>query len=279
MTRFITEHRRSCIAAALLLVMLAGILSLCLAKTTPVWPATGKKSGKNGGMTVDYSNCASGYIMVKAPSSKKKLKLRIKKGDEYYNYDISSDDGYVVFPLQMGSGSYTVLLYENKSGNKYAQKGKVTFSAKLSSEYAPFLCPSQYVWYTEKSPAVAKSNELCEGLKTDAEKLQAIRSYMKSNFVYDYIRSITQRDAYLADVDGVFESKTGLCQDFAAIMACMLRVQGIPTQMAIGQVTGNLGTISHAWNYVLIDGKYERVDITAEISGSNNSQYTVEKTY
>lgn len=167
MTRFPCPERRRIAAAVLLLVLLGGILCAVLAQTAPVWPASGKKTAKNGGMTVDYSNCAKGYIMVTAPSSKKRLKVRIKHGDDYYNYDISPGEK-AVYPLQMGSGGYTVLLYENKSGNQYAQKAKVTFNAKLESEYAPFLCPSQYVWYTKSSPAVAKSNELCKGLKTDA---------------------------------------------------------------------------------------------------------------
>lgn len=102
---------------------------------------------------------------------------------------------------------------------------------------------------------------------------------MKKYFMYDYIRSVTQKEAYLGDVDGVFSKKMGLCLDFAVIMACMLRVQGIPTQMAVGQVTGSAGTIGHAWNYVLINGKYVRVDITAEITGGANNQYTIEKIY
>ena len=251
-------------AVILLLVMAGGILSVCLARTAKdcVWPTSGKKTSKDGGFTVDYSHADQGYVMVKAPKSKKKMKVRIKKGDNTYNYDIDSG-ATEVYPLQFGSGTYTLLFYENKSGKQYAQKGKVTVNAKLSDENAAFLCPSQYVWYTESSAAVKKSFELCKNLTTDAEKLEAIRSFMNTYFTYDYIRAVTQKTAYLADIDGVFKGKKGLCLDFAGIMACMLRVQGIPTQVAIGQVTGNLGTISHAWNYVLIDGSYIRVDITA----------------
>lgn len=86
---------------------------------------------------------------------------------------------------------------------------------------------------------------------------------MRSHYLYDYIRSVTQKDAYLADIDGIYAKKSGLCLDFAGTLACMLRVQGIPTKLAVGEVTGSMGTVSHAWNYVLIDGEYVRVDITA----------------
>lgn len=107
------------------------------------------------------------------------------------------------------------------------------------------------------------SHLLCDNLTTDAEKLEAIRNYMRSNFLYDYLRSYTQKDAYVGDIEGCMESKKGLCQDFACITAAMLRVQGIPCQMAVGEVKGNAGTISHAWNYVWINGQYVRVDVTA----------------
>ena len=102
---------------------------------------------------------------------------------------------------------------------------------------------------------------------------------MKNNLMYDYIRSYTQKEAYVGDVDGCFASGQGLCQDLACIMACMLRVQGIPCQMAVGEVLSPSGTMSHAWNYVYIDGEYVRVDITAEICNSVNSKYTPDKLY
>ena len=228
---------------------------------------------------VDYTNAADGYIMVKAPKSKKKLKLRITMGSDSYNYDINGSAEYEVYPLQMGSGTYTVTLFENKSGNQYAQKAKVSVKVSLKDENAAFLCPSQYVWYTKKSSAVTKSEELCKKLSTDKEKLDAIVSFMNSYFSYDFIRSLTQKDAYLGDIDGVWKSRKGLCQDLACILACMLRVQGIPCKLVIGEVTSNSFVIGHAWNLVLIDGEWQRIDITAQISKSNNSKYTASKIY
>jgi len=230
-------------------------------------------------MTVDWSYAERGYIMVKAPQSKKKMKVRVKHGSEQYTYDINGSGNFEVFPLQMGSGGYEILLYENKSGKQYAQKGKVSINVKLSNTNAAFLCPSQYVWYTSSSPAVAKSFEICQGLDSDQAKLDAIRTYMKTNLRYDYIRAATQKDAYLADIDGTFKKQSGLCQDLAAVMTCMLRVQGIPCKLAIGEVSGSTGTVAHAWCYAIIDGQEVRVDITAEISGARNSKYTVEKIY
>ena len=56
----------------------------------------------------------------------------------------------------------------------------------------------------------------------------------------------------------------------------MLRAQGIPTKLVIGYA----GNVYHAWNSVLIDGEYMRLDITSRLKGiSSNQEYTVERYY
>jgi len=268
-------------AMALLLLC---ILMLCLpaagerSNADNVWPETGQVTEVSGMMTVDHSHSDQGYIMVKA-SSKKKLKLRIICNETTYTYDLNGQDRYEVFPLQMGSGSYKIVLYENKSGKQYAQKATVTIKVRLSDENAAFLCPSQYVWYTQVMEAVNKSYELCANCTTDAERVDVILNYMRDYFMYDYVRSVQQKDAYLADIDGCYTNRKGLCMDLAAITSCMLRVQGIPCRMVVGEVANSYNTITHAWNIALIDGKEVRLDITAELMGSTGLTYTPDKIY
>jgi hypothetical protein len=48
---------------------------------------------------------------------------------------------------------------------------------------------------------------------------------------------------YLPDVDAIMEKKRGICFDYAAVMASMLRCQGIPAKL----VTGYAGDAFHAW--------------------------------
>ena len=120
------------------------------------------------------------------------------------------------------------------------------------------------------------SEELCANLTTDEEKLEAVRDFMTRGFVYDYVRALTGPGSYLGDVDGCFETRMGLCQDLAAVAACMLRVQGVPTQLVIGYADNNY----HAWNNVCIDGEYRRLDVTAVLSGfSKDVVYTAERYY
>lgn len=269
---------RHAVIASLMILMGSLVLTAALALSDRlVWPyPSGEKCREKGVMTVDASSVEDGYIMVKREACSSKLKLRISKGDTTYTYDLNSDGLYEVFPLQMGSGSYTCSLYKNVKGNKYSKEAEVDIKANLTNEFAAFLCPSQYVYYTQESPAVQASEEICAGLETDAEKMEAIREYMANGFAYDFVRALTISDAYLGDVDGCFEKRMGLCQDLAVVAACMLRVQGIPTQLVIGYA----GDIYHAWNNVLIDGEYQRLDITAELGGmAPDIVYTAERYY
>lgn len=242
-----------------------------------VWPeASGEETRRKNDLVLDISHMSDGYIMAKSVPTSKKLKLRIARGETIFTYDLNGTGEYEVFPLQLGSGSYTCSLYKNIKSNKYSKEAEVNFSAELSCEEAAFLCPNQYVNYTQDSPAVAKAQEICAGLETDAEKMEAVREFMVKGFAYDYVRALTTPSSYLGDVDGCFESRMGLCQDLAAIAACMLRSQGIPTQLVIGYADD----IYHAWNHVLIDGEYQLLDVTAALNGiPGDAVYTMERYY
>ena len=163
-----------CLAALLLTFVAAG-----LALLGGVWPeASGDKVLKKGSMTVDASHAEQGYIMVRAKAGAKKLKLRISKGKETYTYDLNGQEEYEVFPLQLGSGRYSVSLYKNVKSNRYSKDSEITLNVTLEREDAAFLCPSQYVSYTPDSPAVQASLELCANLSSDEEKVKAVQDFM-----------------------------------------------------------------------------------------------------
>lgn len=228
-----------------------------------------------GDLTVDTSHANEGYIVTKAATIGEKLKIRITKDDVTYTYDHNVSGEEEVLPLQMGSGAYTVSLYKNVVGSRYTRISEIHIKAEMQDANSVFLCPSQYVNYSEDSEAVKKSMEICEGLETDLEKVEAICKYLKNSLVYDYVRAITISKSYLGDIDGCFETRMGLCLDIAALTACMLRVQGIPTQLVIGYV----GDKYHAWNQVLIDGEYMLVDVTAQMSVVSGKDYITERIY
>ena len=208
------------LAAALgLLIVLVGA---ALAAYDAIWP---RQSGTNvltsKSLVVDASNASQGYIMARGDAGNKRLKLRVTQGQYKLTYDLNTSGDYEVFPLQLGDGSYTVELFENVSGKKYSAEGKVSVNVKLDDPYAPFLGPNQYVNYTPDTEAVQTSYELCAGMTDPQEIFETVQAYIKANYLYDYVKAETVKSGTLPDIDGCYESKMGICQDLAAMAACM----------------------------------------------------------
>ena len=268
------RNARRCAAAAALLLCVTGA---ALALYDAIWP---QQSGTNvltsKSLVVDASNASQGYIMAHGDAGGKRLKLRVTQGKYKLTYDLGTAGDYEIFPLQLGDGRYTVELFENVSGKKYSAEGKVTVDVKLDDPYAPFLGPNQYVDYTQDTEAVKTSYELCEG-KTDPQEIfETIRTYIKTNYAYDYGKAATVTTGTLPDIDGCYASKTGICQDLAALAACMLRVQGIPTRLVVGYI----GRMYHAWNVVVLNGEEVLYDPTLELNAVESGQtYTAERYY
>lgn len=275
MRRQLGIHRVT--VALIATLLLAGMAAGYALLAGVIWPeASGDKRYSDGSLTVDASHTADGYIMVKGPETKSKLKVRVARGDVVFTYDLNGSGEYEVLPLQLGSGSYSCSLYKNVKGNKYSTAGKVSLKAELGDENAAFLCPNQYVNYTADTAAVQLSEEICAGLDSDRAKVDAVRDYISRNFMYDFVKAMTVAPGTLPDIDHCIATRMGICQDLAALTACMLRVQGIPTQMVVGYADNNY----HAWNSVLVDGEFELLDMTVEVKAiSRNVTYTVERYY
>lgn len=251
---------------------LALLVSGMVALAIYISEASDEKVYEKSGIFIDSGNSDQGYIMVKNTRSKQVV-LRVSCGGTDYNYYLSQDV-FETFPLQMGDGKYRLLFFEQSSGKKYSQLFSRDVSVKLADENLPFLYPSQYVNYTADSAAVAMSNSLCEGAATDADKFKAISAYITSNILYDHMRALQVKkndlSKYLPDIDDVLQRKMGICFDYSALAACMLRAQGIPTRMIIGDADKTY----HAWNNVLIDGEWVLFDPTGLVTNTKVKSYT-----
>ena len=97
--------------------------------------ASGATVYKNDKATLDASNTASGYIMVKYTGSVGKIKVQVSKsGSETYTYDLNSSGTYEVFPLSEGNGTYQVKVFENIQGTQYSQ----AFSQSLNVDITDY---------------------------------------------------------------------------------------------------------------------------------------------
>ncbi len=235
----------------------------------------------SGGSQIDIGNANEGYVRVAQSGSSSRLKVQIIKGDKTYNYDLNKDGNFEAFPLQSGNGTYTIRIMKNVEGNKYSQVFSTTVDVSLSSSLSPFLYPSQYVNYNSESAVVKKAAELCSGITGDVDKVAAVYKWITDNIAYDTQKASTVKTGYLPKPDDTLSSKKGICFDYAALMAAMLRSQGVATKLICGTVSAS--DLNHAWNEVYLEGTgwvtlkvyfsgnaWERMDATFGASGGSN---------
>lgn len=213
---------------------------------------TGVKVLSNAKAAVDASNLSEGFVMVKYTGGKNvRIKVQItKSGGTTYTYNLNNTGAYETFPLTEGDGTYAVKVYENTSGTKYATAYSTSVTMKLRDPFLPFLYSNQYVNFTSTSATVVKGKEITKGKTTDLAKVEAIFNWVTTNFTYDYDLAANPPTGYLPNVDKVLAAKKGICFDYSAVMAAMLRSQGIPCKLVIGYA----GTVYHAWINVYIQG-------------------------
>ena len=186
---------------------------------------------------------SDGYVCANYTGTCPKVKLRITGPDTVvYTYDLHGG-GYETFPLSSGDGYYDVTIYENISGTNYATCLYADLDVQIPDEFSPFLYPNQYVNFTSDSKVVAKGQELAEGASSDLEVITRIYDYITGNITYDYDKASDPPTGYTCDVDAILDSVTGICLDYAAVMASMLRSQRIPTRLEVGYAQDAY----HAW--------------------------------
>ena len=218
----------------------------------PLFSETPEKNTiKNEAAEIDISNTSQGYIGIRYLGNNRKVKLQLTKDAETYTYNIQKKKSFSIFPLSMGSGTYTIGIFENISTNQYSQACSETIEVKLEDENLPFLYPNEYVSYTRNSPVIRLSNQITEGSGDELEKVEKVFDYVTSTIDYDYELAENIPLEYIPDIEQVLKEKTGICFDYASVMSAMLRIQGIPTRLVIGYA----GDVYHAWISVYVEDK------------------------
>ena len=197
---------------------------------------------------MDYSNIDQGYFQVKTLNANhKRLKVQVFKGADDkspYKYDINKNFTYETIPLTKGNGDYIVKVYENTEGNKYAVLMTVNFTVNMADDKLPYLYPNQIVDYTATSNTVNKAFELAGNQASELARIKSVYTYVIGNVKYDWDKVQAVQGIYvLPVVDTTLATNKGICFDYAALTAAMLRVQGIPTKV----VTGYVDEGYHAW--------------------------------
>ena len=237
----------------------------------PTSPGTKLVTAKNG--VVDYSNADKGYISAKYTGDSAKCKLQIKANGEEYNFDVTVGGKTEYFPLSMGNGHYTVMLCELVQGSTYAVVLRQEIDVTITNPRSPYTYSNRYVNYDKNSQCVYTAAELCAGKTGTIDKIAAIFQWVTENISYDYNLAATVTKGYTPDPDTTMKKKTGICFDYASLMAAMLRSQGIPTRLVIGDASPN---IYHAWTEIYTE---QTGWITPELMLKNNGYNIVDATF
>lgn len=204
--------------------------------------ADGNSVYQNETAVIDYSNCADGYFMVQYLGTCPKVKLQLIGPDNItYTYNLTTSPD--AFPLSAGSGAYNIAIYENITGNQYSTALSTEIEAAITNPFGAFLYPNQYVTFTPENKACKMAVELAEYSDSDLDVISNVYNYIISHISYDIQKAENIQSGYIPDIDAVLEAGTGICLDYACLMAAMLRSQSIPTQVEVGYV----GEAYHAW--------------------------------
>ena len=191
---------------------------------------------------IDATNASEGYVVVEYTGENDEVRLQIS-GDENVTYTFIIPKGEIVLPLTAGSADYRFVGYEAITPGEYAMVFSDDADIVITNEQGPYLYPNQYVDFDESSQAVSLARTLAADCTCDLEVIGSVYKYITENIEYDYDKAANVESNYLPDIDEILNTKKGICFDYAAVMAAMLRSQRIPTRLEVGYA----GEAYHAW--------------------------------
>ena len=226
----------------------------------------------NGKLIVDPAFAESRGTFRAASTEKTAKRLKLKVNSTYY--DLSGERAFETFPLTSGSGRYTVALYRQVEGKRYARVGLVRFSVRLQREDAAFLSPNQWIMYDGLSPWILAAHQMCDGLQGQ-DAFDAICHLIEQNIRYDYVKALRAKPGERPDIERCWEIGMGTCQDLAALAVSMMRARGIPARLVIGTADRK----AHAWVLATVEHRLVLYDPTVAITGGRVKKYVKERVY
>lgn len=230
---------------------------------------------------LDFTNISRGYVGAQATGSSKAIFTVTKEG-EVVKYVMNAEGKDQFFPLSEGDGVYTFNVYLHngtEDPNAYLPVLESTAEVALDNGFSPFLVNSAIVDYNADSTVVSLSYEIAWHAETKLQVVQAVYEWVKDNITYDtaLARSTSGPSNYVPNLEDIISKKTGICYDYAVLVAAMLRANDIPCMLIKGNVdTGAEDTVYHAWNLIWLE---ERGWIAVEVPATAEAWNQVDLTF
>ena len=167
-----------------------------------------------------------------------------------FEYTGRSDEGdYIRYQV----GGYEFSYGHEKRGDGYI------YSIVIKPNY--YDSKEQEQETDEKIREILSSGEI-SAAASDYEKIRAVYDYIALNVKYDAVHKKNDHYGLKNTAFGALVNKTAVCQGYAVAMYRLLLELGIENHIITGVgITASSGE-EHAWNLVLLDGKYYYIDPT-----------------
>lgn len=115
-------------------------------------------------------------------------------------------------------------------------------------------CDYAYTWIPDDIQAL--SDQLCEGLTSDYDRVLALHDWVTENIYYSYpaLKDYTLRHD---NIQEAYDNRNCVCVGYSNLMQSLCWAQGIPAVHVSGIADG-----AHAWNVINIDGEWLWMDAT-----------------
>jgi len=250
-----------------------------------------------GDAVINSESKTKGYVTIKFTDMKDALKnqtIRIivqknVKDGEKYQYTPLEETVYI--PLQMGAGEYNIQIVEmvpntNPPKGKPLKADKVTVPADYD-EKEMYKISSPIVNYGASKEAVPAFLKLVEATAPNDKKVAVVHKTVVEGYTYDFEKAKSVQAGYVPVLDNTYKEKKGICYDYSALLGGSLRKMNVPTRLVMGYRPDVKEY--HAWNEVLLNGKWVCVDATYDAAvfaakkpytlGKDSSKNTIVKIY
>lgn len=205
----------------------------------------------------------SGKLLIEGTSTLTQVWICLRGPEkELETYSVPVKEGRFsrTVDLRFGPGIYTVWAGDNPR----RFDGSIRFTVNsLEDEDWRYISPSAYV---DSDSAVIKSlaESLVDSGASDMDKVRSIHAWVTQNIAYDCAAD-SNTDSSMVPASQTVTLRKGICLNYALVTAALARAVGLPAKVVYGQAGAeNDGFLPqlHAWNEILVDGKWVPVDAT-----------------
>jgi len=171
-----------------------------------------------------------------------------------------------VLPMNLGQGTYEFKVLQKMPDGK--GMAIVEASSVLNTEIDEkliYTSSTMEINFDASKFAIPSYKKLTDGLEEN-DAINKVYEDVVNNYTYDYdkMKAVVSKTIvdYRPVIDEIYEIKKGICYDYSAVLGGALRSQGVPVKLCKGYVVDT--EVYHAWNEILVDGKWIVVDSTAD---------------